>query len=74
MKKNPMRFGGLAASWSSLGIVAGPVGVVTGFVAGIFVESLLSLRNKKSDIWFETTERRTYKAPTGHLIYAEPTY
>jgi hypothetical protein len=28
----------------------------------------------KSDVWIELTETRTYKAPEGHVIYADPTY
>jgi hypothetical protein len=26
------------------------------------------------NVWIEQTERHTYKAPTGHFIYADPTY
>jgi hypothetical protein len=38
------------------------------------IGSFFSKDNIKSEIWFERTERRTYKAPSGHLIYADPTY
>ena len=28
----------------------------------------------KSDIWIARTEKHIYKAPNGHVIYADPTY
>ena len=28
----------------------------------------------KSETWIERTHRDTYKAPNGHVIYADPTY
>jgi hypothetical protein len=35
---------------------------------------LMGINPIKSDIWIERTETRNYKAPNGHIIYAEPTY
>jgi hypothetical protein len=53
----------------------GPSGILITLLGGVIIETLLHLNKKnKSDIWFERTERRTYKAPTGHFIYADPTY
>jgi hypothetical protein len=42
---------------------------VVGGVSGVLVSNLT-----ESEIWKERTERRSYKAPDGHVIFADPTF
>jgi len=43
--------------------------MAVGYICGTKINDWL-----KSDIWIERTEINTYKAPDGHVIYADPTY
>ena len=55
----------VATAAGSAGLIGGGVFAIAGYkIAGVI----------ESDIWIEKTERKTYKAPKGHVIHAAPTY
>ena len=51
------------------GPLSGGVGFIVGSLVGVKISNSI-----KSDIWFERTERYTYTAPSGHVIYDDPDY
>jgi hypothetical protein len=61
---------------SILALPALPVVVTVvggGLSAGLFIANKIT-GPKENDVWFKRTERHTYKAKSGHVIYADPSY